>query len=75
MNTVLSDEIDKERERNEILHEKLCDYFAELCDLWDIEFIEVTAEGEEILRSVAAQVRDVSYKHLVLGPTSNVNLN
>ena len=48
---------------------------AELCDLWDIEFIEVTAEGEEILKSVAAQVRDVSYKHLVLGPTSNVNLN
>ena len=75
MSTVLLGEIDKERERNEILHEKLCDYFAELCDLWDIEFIEVTAEGEEILKSVASQVRDVSYKHLVLGPTSNINLN
>ena len=75
MNSVLEDEIEIERERNEMLHEKLCDYFAELCDLWDIEFIEVTEEGEEIMKSVAEQVREVTYKHLVLGPNNNTNYN
>ena len=75
MKSVLDDEIEIERERNEMLHEKLCDYFAELCDLWDIEFIEVTEEGETIMRSVAEQVKEVSYKHLVLGPNINTNYN
>ena len=75
MNSVLEDEIEIERERNEMLHEKLCDYFAELCDLWDIEFIEVTEEGETIMRSVAEQVKEVSYKHFVLGPNINTNYN
>lgn len=75
MNSVLEDELSRERERNEILHEKLCDYFAELCDLWDIEFIEVTEDGEKIMKSVAEQIREVSYKHLVLGPNINTNYN
>jgi len=75
MNSVLKDELSRERERNEILHEKLCDYFAELCDLWDIEFIEVTEDGEKIMKSVAEQIREVSYKHLVLGPNINTNYN
>ena len=75
MNSVLKDELSRERERNESLHEKLCDYFAELCDLWDIEFIEVTEDGEKIMKSVAEQIREVSYKHLVLGPNINTNYN
>ena len=75
MNSVLEDELSRERERNEILHEKLCDYFAELCDLWDIEFIEVTEDGEKIMKSVAEQIREVTYKHLVLGPNINTNYN
>ena len=75
MNSVLEDELSRERERNEILHEKLCDYFAELCDLWDIEFIEVTEDGEKIMKSVAEKIREVTYKHLVLGPNINTNYN
>ena len=61
--------------RNELLHEKLEEYFAELCDLWDIEFIEVTEQGEDLMRQIAEKMSQVSHDHLVLGPTTNSNLN
>ena len=64
-----------EATRNELLHEKLEEYFAELRDLWDIEFIEVTEQGEELMRQIADKMAKVSHEHLVLGPATNSNLN
>ena len=61
--------------RNELLHGKLEEYFAELCDLWDIEFIEVTEQGEDLMRQIAEKMSLVTHEHLVLGPPTNSNLN
>tara|TARA_Y100000310_G_C20367772_1_gene662039 strand:+ start:506 stop:724 length:219 start_codon:yes stop_codon:yes gene_type:complete len=64
-----------EQERNELLHEKLSEYFAELCDLWDINFIEITKEGEEMMMEIAAQIGNVTHNYTVQGPSSESDIN
>jgi len=64
-----------EQDRNELLHEKLSEYFAELCDLWDIDFIEMTPEGEKMMLEIAAQIGDVTHNCTIQGPPSESNIN
>ena len=67
--------MEREKARNEILFRKLNEYFAELCDLWDLEYMEFTEEGDRLLVQVGLVVGMVSNRHMVHGPKKDTFVN
>ena len=61
--------------QNEALGKHLFAYFQEICDIQDVESVELTKEGQEIVNNAAKLLVFVTHNHMVTGPESGALIN
>jgi hypothetical protein len=63
------------QEQNEALGKHLFAYFQEICDIQNVESVELTKEGQEMVNNAAKLLVYVTHNHMVTGPSSGALIN
>ena len=61
--------------QNEALGRHLFEYFQEVCDIQNVESVELTKQGQELVNNAAKLLVYATHNHMVTGPQEGVLMN